>query len=493
MKNIRISIISMLLVQCALGQYYTPGTGVHWELNDLVINSGGVLTFEAEKYLLWNDLFISQNDTLSISTDEEIRIDMGFQIKVLGVLISQPPVGLIITAMDTTSNFKGLSFDNSDGSVLKKCRISFGGGIKLVDSDIVLDSCIIRNNNQANSTGVIDMINSNPIIKYCRIYDNLGPAVLSAANGNSSPQIIGNHLVHNCSSNLNMPQINLGTSSATDTIRIITNIITGLYQNSGGIALATLAGGSIKGIVEGNTIENNRFGITAYGMNIFTLIKDNLITDNNIQGDPLLGGSGINFWGDVTNSSIVTGNEITGNLWGITVQNQALPNLGKVDPDTLNPGENLIFDNGNSGEIYALYNNTPNDLFAENNYWGTFDPDTVEMYIFHQPDDPALGFVDYIPIKDYLTGSTERKENMQSGLKVFPNPAETTIFPVITNNGMNIRSYAVQILDIYGNIVFAGNLSSVFQGIDISFLSSGLYVLRVETEQGWLSSKWEKQ
>ncbi len=482
MKKIGTVLLVLFITYNSYSQYNTPGTGVSWDLNDIVVNSAGVMTFENGKYFLWNELSISQTDTLYIITDEEIRISGGVGINVQGTFLTQPPTGLKLTAMDSLSNFEGLSFSNSNGSILKKCTIEFGGGISLSSSDITLDSCTIRKNNQMNSTGAIDMINSNPVIQFCRFYDNLGPAVLSAANANSSPQIIGNVLYHNCSSNLNMPQINLGTSSASDTIKIIGNTITGMYDNSGGIAVSTLAGGSIRAVISGNTIENNRYGITAYGMNIFTLIKDNLITDNNIQGDPLLGGSGINYWGDATNISIVTGNEISGNLWGVTVQNQALPNLGKVDPDTLNPGENLIFNNGNSGEIYALYNNTPNDLYAENNYWGTYNIDTVEMYIFHQPDDPSLGFVDYIPIKDFFTGSPAIKSIEPLQLKIYPNPANKTVFIESPANPNNYSSGDVIIYNLFGKLLFKGTLVSFTQGFDISFLSPGLYVLRVTVE-----------
>jgi hypothetical protein len=493
MKNILNSFLFLLIVPCAFGQFSTPGTGVSWSLNDLVTYSGGVMTYENSKFFLWNGLTISQNDTVSITTDEEVRIGLGIEITVHGTLLTNPPANILFSAMDTTANFNGLTFNNSDVSRLVKTTIEFGGGIKLIDSNIVLDSCIIRKNNQSNCSGAIDMINSNPVIKFCQIYDNLGPAVLSAANGNSSPQIIGNVLVQNCASILNMPQINLGTSSATDTIAIFDNTITGFYTNSGGIAVATLAGGSIKAVIKGNVIDHNRYGITAYGMNISTRIENNVITNNNIQGDPMLGGSGINFWGDQTNISKVSGNEISGNLWGVTVQNHALPNFGQVDPDTMNPGKNLFFDNGNNGVIYALYNNTPNDLFAENNYWGTFDPDTVEMYIFHQPDEPSLGLVDYLPLKDYFTSIPEKGDDQFSSMKIFPNPARTEISFTFSGDNSNPDFFDFQILDYCGRLIIQGKISSSKKGFDISFLPEGGYYLILRSETKFLTTILLKQ
>ena len=168
-------------------------------------------------------------------------------------------------------------------------------------------------------------------------------------------------------------------------------------NNAGGIAVSTLIGGGCFVIVEDNFIENNRYGYAAIGSNIHSKIFNNHLIDNNIQGVPNLGGSGLNFNGGATNTAIVSGNIISGNLWGVTIQGQAMPNLGDVNSPA-SPGGNHLFDNGNTGQLYALYNNTPQNQMAQNNYWGFTSIDSVEMVIFHQPDDPSLGFVNYIPI-----------------------------------------------------------------------------------------------
>jgi parallel beta-helix repeat protein len=286
---------------------------------------------------------------------------------------------------------------------------------------------------------------------------------MSAANSGSSPTVTGNIVYHNNTANENMPQLNFGTTSESAELQIIDNVIEGFYDNVGGIAVSTLAGGSVLCKIQGNIISNSRYGIAVYGNNISSEIRDNIISDNNIQNDPMLGGSGINFWGDTTNISLVTGNEISGNLWGVTIQNKARPNLGQLGEDTVNIGNNLIYDNGNEGIIYALYNNTPEDIFAENNYWGTFDLDTVEIYIFHQPDDQSLGFVDYLPIKDYLTG--EKESFVSRGFELiesfYPNPA-----------------------GFKGTIVFAPKVSGKIKEIEV-FNSSGkrIYYLKTEKER----------
>jgi hypothetical protein len=217
---------------------------------------------------------------------------------------------------------------------------------------------MIRYFNKSNTTGTLQVSQGRVSIIDNEIYQNQGPAIASAANAQAAPQIIGNHIWSNNTDNTNMPQINLG-NSGNDTIRIIGNTITGQFNQAGGIAIATLAGGDAYSIIEDNIITNNRYAITAIGSNIHTEIHNNVLADNNIQGVPNLGGSGINFNGTATNTAMVSGNTISGNLWGITVQGTALPNLGQRDFIVINPGENYIYGNGNEGVTYALYNNTP--------------------------------------------------------------------------------------------------------------------------------------
>ena len=69
-------------------------------------------------------------------------------------------------------------------------------------------------------------------------------------------------------------------------------------------------------------------------------------------------------------------------------------------PDTLYIGLNHIYNNSHNDTIFDLYNNTPDSIKAENNYWGTMNSDTIEAHIFHKPDNTSLGFVDYIPFTD---------------------------------------------------------------------------------------------
>jgi len=480
MKRTLILVNLILFAFIAESQYITPGTGVKWTFDDLVQNSAGTVTFDDGYYFLWDDITVSENDTLNVVSDGVVKISSGKLITVAGTLLVDPPVNFTFTAVDTTQNYLGFRFEESGNSHLNKCTIEFGGGIKLINSDLILEACIIRKNNKSNSTGAIDIFQSNPTIKNCEISINAGPAIMSAANSGSSPVIMENIIYHNNTANENMPQINMGTTSETAELQIIDNTIDGSYDNAGGIAVSTLAGGNVICKIQGNIITNNRYGIAVYGNNINSEIIDNVISDNNIQNDPMLGGSGINFWGDTTNVSLVSGNEITGNLWGVTIQNKARPNLGQLGEDTVNIGKNLIYNNGNNGTVYALYNNTPGDIYAENNYWGTFNLDSVEMYIFHQPDDPSLGFVDYLPIKDYLTGIDVGKSDLKLIDAFYPNPvstAGTIVFSKISKKKLK----KITVYNTSGNILFSIETLKGKYKLNTRNLRAGLYLIKIES------------
>src|SRR5690606_32460539 len=121
---------------------------------------------------------------------------------------------------------------------------------------------------------------------------------------------------------------------------------------SGGIGFLQL--GDVYTVITGNTILNNRYGIVLQGgSNINALVSYNHIEGNNIEGNPNLGGSGISFAGGSAGShqnTIVTGNLLKNNLWGITIQGRAMPNLGNLlNGDTTDDGKNHFVNNNNLG------------------------------------------------------------------------------------------------------------------------------------------------
>jgi hypothetical protein len=490
--------ILILLFGCmnSRGNYSTPGTGVNWNLDSLVANSAGNVTFSSGSHFINDTLTISLNDTVRILNNFVIKMASQVFVDIFGVMIIDPPVQGTITAIDTAQKFLGLKFeDQSDGSRLRKTIFEHGNGIRMLDCNILIDSCTIRHNtlNSNFSTSAISLFRSNSIISNCVIYRNRRAAIASGANIASSPRIINNLIYENNTENANVPQINLG-ASANDTLLIRGNTISGFFDNCGGISLLPV--GTIPiALIENNVIRRNRYGIAIGGGNSNVIIRRNRIDSNNIQGLPNLGGSGINFNGSATQVSTVTENLIRGNLWGITIQGTARPNMGNVsNPSPVDDGLNVIYGNGNSGKIYDLYNNTPDSVKAENNWWGTDNADSVEAHIFHKPDSSTLGFVDYLPLGIATPINNAEVEIPASYLQTYayPNPfnPSTTIRFALPENGFT----EIRIYDSNGRLV--RNLVSEYLNNGIHLvnlngerLTSGTYYYRISSGEHFASGK----
>jgi len=79
-KNGLISLLVLVLagaVGSAWASYSTPNTGVSWTMDDLVANSGGDVTGAAPNYQLHDDVWIKQNDTLTVAAGTTITRDDG--------------------------------------------------------------------------------------------------------------------------------------------------------------------------------------------------------------------------------------------------------------------------------------------------------------------------------------------------------------------------------------------------------------------------------
>jgi hypothetical protein len=421
MKNRPLSIFAALCIPffSAQAQYTTPGTGISYTMDALVQNSGGVVTGQNGNYLVSNNITISTTDTLLIITNDSVLFQAGVQVDVSGVMYCNPSQQVVFRANDTTAHFKGFRFTDSHGSILNNASIEFAGGNKVIGSNMTISNSRFYKNNYSLASGALDIFGCNPMIFNCIFERNERSAIMTAVNAMASPTILNCRFIHNSTLNTNRPQLNLGAGS-TNPLIIRGNYVEGAYSVVGGISVFLLTGGTMTVVIDSNTVINNRYGINIQGAGITYTITNNRIFNNNLETNPMNGGSGISFNG--INTGLVANNLITGSLWGITILNGATPNLGQLEPTFLNIGMNHIYNNGNNGQVYNLYNNTPNPIKAENNYWGTNNQDTIEMGIFHQPDNASLGLVDYLPyyqisnenqmLTFYLTDGIETAEGV---------------------------------------------------------------------------------
>lgn len=457
MKKI-LFLVLFAVSSLSFSDYSTPGTGVSWGLNELVTNSAGTVTFSGGEYFVHSNLTISSPDTFKILNNATIKLAFNVVLNVMGTIIVNPPDSVKFTSTDTLQKFQEMRLDDlSEASVVKKLIFEYSfNGFRMLDTSPLIDGCIFRYNGNGNTTTstAVSLFRSNAVISNCKIYRNYHVGIAGGSNIANAPQILNNEIYENNISNGNVPQINLGQSGAGTTV-IRGNTITGLHTNAGGIAALPI--GTLTVIIENNIIKKNRYGIALNG-SVNTIIRNNVIDSNNIQGLPLLGGSGLNFVGSGI-TALVSKNIIRGNLWGVTLQSSASPVFGDLsNPDTNYTGMNQIYHNSNSGVFYDFYNNTANPIKAENNYWGTMNPDSVEAHIFHQPDSAALGFVDYLPLWS-PTGIQQTGSEVPTTYRLYdayPNPfnPQTNIrFDVSFGGSNSVQSFLLEVYDVSGKLI----------------------------------------
>lgn len=405
-------------------QWVSPGNGTTYTLDDLV-EIGCVLHDDANAtYNITTDITISATDQLNISienaptallfNEDDLTLTIKGSMVVVGMEQSSYFIGMPVYAQHGHIRFE----DASAPSHFTFCDIFSLSGIQIINSEVVFERCQIAYFDAYSQSSAVNFMNCDPVFTGCTFFLNQGAALSSPVNGQGSPQLTNCIISYNVRNNSNQPQINLGPGSQ-DTIRIVGCHIAGSGQEkSGGISIADLMGtGDTKILLKDNLIGNHRYGYNQQGYRLSSTIIGNSFIDNNLETNPMNGGSGISIYGmDENNKAVLRNNIITGNLWGITVINAADVDMGMED----DWGYNQIYDNGNSGVIYDLYNNSVCDIMAIGNDWGTSEAQVIEGHIVHQHDDPSLGLVNYTPFIDHDGVS----ESNITDFEVWPNPAQ---------------------------------------------------------------------
>ena len=377
MKHL-ITILLTLSVTLVHAQIVTPGTGQSYTFQDFATDYPyAVMPTSAGHYALLQRITISTGDTLLLdASTQELLFFNPITLTIYGQVLCAPrPDTLLITS----NGFSDILFE-------------YGSNILVMQSAVTFERCEFRyfNNN------CIQYSAANPVIEHCYFHHNRKAAISSAVNVTGAPKIRHNTFYHNVLDSVNQPQINLGPGVGGDTIVIEDNVIDGCVSTSGGIAIADFFGmGNTKVVIRGNTVINNRYGYTQQGPRIEALIEDNTFKDNNLETNPMNGGSGISITGsDNTCRAKLRRNLITGNLWGLTVINICSIDMGTA----ADPGNNCLFNNSNGGVEYDLYNNGPSAIEAVGNFWGSNDSTHAESVIFHYADSYSYGLVSYLPV-----------------------------------------------------------------------------------------------
>ena len=464
------------------GQITTPNDGRLYTLPELANLFPQDIETNEDKtvFTIFADFTLSDSDSLLISDVDSLLLGPEIFLSLQGHINL---IDLVISKIPEQERYRGMDIDYSQGNVLSQVIFEEGNGNFIRSVDILFESCIFKNNGHAYRSGALTLSNSNAEILQCTFTSNSRSGINSAANGNASPLIDQCIFERNNTSNGNFPQINLGISNQAFPelpIRITNCTIMGEFPMAGGIAVTNLLGqGMSESIISNCTIKNNRYGIAQLGGFIHGEFHGNTIHNNNIDNDPLTGGSGLNFQGPANNTAVVSGHSIEGNLWGVTVLAQAQPSFGKVEEDG-NPGLNVFHNNGNDGNTFALYNNTPDSIWAQNNTW-TLDPDVdAEDVIFHQADDEILGLVIFDPV--FNESSSTISISLNNTLSFAPNPIrQNTDIQLLNVNSINVSKQSiVRWITLHGTTIHMEAIKNLTKIPVPGSIPPGLYFLQVE-------------
>jgi hypothetical protein len=487
-KNMKILLTALAAVSFILanGQYTSPDESLNLTLDDLVEDSEGAVVFVDDTYEIYEDITIALSDTLIIDDASVVIAD--------SVLITIEGGFYCTTSSFTQLNccdayYEGFRFEETAVADIFNTSFLYGGGIQVLTGDFRMEASNVSFQSTGQTTSAaLDLSTGKPKIINSNFLENEVAAIGSAANSDPAPLIQGCTFNGNVTGNTNRPQVNLGPSGA-DTAIVRQNVFLGNPEltNVGGFSFSQFLNGEGHLVFKDNVVSGNRYGVNVFGSNITSHIQDNVLQNNNTQNEPNLGGSGISISGFGENSHVILGNLFEGNLWGITLLENAQANLGEIENPEIGAGGNLFNNNGNGGEIYALFNNTANTVYAQGNCWDTSDEDPTlaeaEAVISHVVDDPELGEVIFDPLGSCSILSTQSKK--VSGLKIYPNPGNGNLYVSAEESLGNI-----EVIDLSGKRVFQLNLNqSNSAQLDLTQLPDGFYLIRVESATGIQTQK----
>ena len=475
----KLSLLFLSLFSTAIfAQFTSPGTGITYNLASLSTAAPTVVVNNGTEYQMTANVTISPGDTLRMNENTTLKINGGIQLTIGGVYDTTAS-NFLITATTPATVFKGIRFEETSEATFRNTILEYGGGIQVLTATFLMDNCTVRNFKSGLVTGAaVNFSRGNPVVKNSTFTDNDLPAVASGANQSVALEFSNNLLSGNTKLNSNRPQINMGPSGTGGITKVLNNTILGdrTLTKVGGISVSSLLGVQNNVLIEGNTVTDNRYGITCAGNASSGTISNNILTNNNSENNPATGGSGISLSGSgaVGLGFKIEGNQFRGNIYGITLITTATADLGGGSLGSI--GGNIFKDNGTGTQLYALFNNTPNAVSAKNNCWreGELSDDAmVENVISHQVDDAALGLVNFRP---YLCANPLATNTTEvSKYTIYPNPSNGTFNIFAVNAGIFSLS------DASGKLIYSGKLVKGNNSVSVK-AKSGVYFLTQQSE-----------
>lgn len=417
--------VASLTLQAAV--FVSPGNGTTWTMTSIAAldTTGVVASDDGTSFIVSEDITISDGDTFQMEEGITIKMDKNVQISIEGNALLSVNQRSHITALDPTKAPKTFWVKGESATTpveVKNLDFEYCGLKLSPEKGANVENCTFKYHLASTSSGTSALIvggvgatdDQKYVVTNCTFESNKRSGIGGASNASVPVTVENCNFLYNDTQNLNYPQINL---TAGHPVIIRNNLIVGDRNNTrgGGIVVADLlgvTGGDAVCIIDGNTVTDNRFGISVYSGQIAT-VCNNIIENNNSEGNPDVGGSGINITDAAGEQKTkIYGNHIEGNLWGVSIIGGSDINLGRTDVPEDDPnyclGQNVFINNGNTqyangtdpeGEFnrWDVYNNSGNTVYAMNNYWYVASGSNPRVTIYDIADDPSKGEVIYTP------------------------------------------------------------------------------------------------
>lgn len=403
----------MTSAYCLAEDYTTAGDGTTWTMTKLSETEGSGVTKDGTTFTMANNVLVAKGDAFQIEGGITVQLAKGVSLEIEGsAMMVAPADQRVLITRSAEGVVPGLFYMRNDEEVTTFRNIDFEYvGLKnFAEKGLVVDSCTFRHHaaSTTNGSSAVNMGSTGAefVITNCIFEQNDRSAIGGAANYSNPVRIENCQFLNNGTNNRLYPQINL-TAASQVVIRHCVIIGNREKYRVGGIAVSDNLGV----VTDANLLIENCFVRDAsYGIAVYSgqkaVVRNNVLMNNDVIADANQGGSGINIY-DTTGkqNTTITGNFITGNLWGVTViatKAGTVANLGRIDvnpsSEDYNIGQNVFLNNGNADTVYDLYNNSANTVYAQNNGWLTvasFDSEAIGSCIFDKNDNESLGEVIY--------------------------------------------------------------------------------------------------
>jgi len=434
---VRLFFYSALLLCCAVSSPAFADTNVSG-----VISSDTTWTAASSPYVITGNILVNSGITLTIEPGVTVKYDSGKSLQVNGTLIargtsgskiiftsnsSAPAAGdwgnIYFTDTSTDATYDG-NGDYTGGSILECCIVEYGGSsdgeLKIEDSAPFVNNSTFQHSltngiwlkQKASSKIMNNTIKNNGSngIYFFEYGSGGGGGPIIVANNDIKDNQSGWGLYFSATlkpsqiSNNKITNNGNGMGFATDgTITLTENIVTSNLGRS------LYARGSCTFTITKNIFLNNSQGLyISYSTFTFTnnIIADNsssaiyinqsgsyAITNNQILRNTAANGSVLST--DFYNSGSGT---IQYNLFADNNSTGAGSYSFIIEPNfSVSLGNNNIFRNTSTYELYNSKSSGSANLDAKNNYWGTTVDSEIQAKIYDWYDNSSKGIVDYTP------------------------------------------------------------------------------------------------